>query len=244
MLKISLLSGWLLSATLFAGAQRAITIEHTNYTNLYDTSQCSEIQGFYVQTAAHAAITTNSKDPKYVARTGAFAKFTNDPKTPKACKLNYASSYSTFNKDFKGDLQHRVDQGHVNPYGAFNYNETAALETNYFTNVCPQISHFNESQWRFVEAYVLKVSAQFGDVKVFTGVLVSNSHPKKVGSLFMPDFYWKLIEYTKDGNAVQECWLGPNKPTNTSTKPADIADTVAHLKKVILQYYPQFKFDF
>jgi DNA/RNA endonuclease G (NUC1) len=226
-----------------AFAQHTVTIHHDFYTNLFDTVQCSEIQGFYVQTAARAA-TSNTKGG-HITRTGKFAKFTKDPETPKGCPVDYTAAYKTYNQQFeKGDLQDRIDQGHVNPFQAFDFDSTASLQSMYFTNVCPQISYFNEHQWEQVENHVLNLAPQYGDIKVWTGVLISTAHPKRVGDLLMPDYYWKVVQYTKGGQTVQEAWLGPNNPKNTSTKPADIADSVQHVKKVILQYYPSFNFEF
>ena len=228
---------WLsLSLPVWGVAQHTMTIKHTYYTNLFDTVQCSELQGFYVQTSAHAAAT------QHITR----SSFKIDPEQPAACQLKYTSSYSTYNQQFpKGDLQDRMDKGHVNPYSAMEFNETAAEESMFYTNVCPQISYFNEHQWEQVEQYVLKtVSPTYGDVQVWTGVLVSTAHPRKAGALFIPDYYWKVIAYQKNGKAVQEAWLGPNKPTNTSKDPNAIATTVADLKRVVLQYYPKFQFDF
>lgn len=233
---------WALLLSPFATtAQHAIKIEHTNYTNLYDTAQCSEIQGSYVQTAEHAAA---SQDPnKKIKRP---SNFTNDPETPSPCRLSYASFYTTYNKQFdKTDLADRLDKGHVNPFQAMAFDETAAKESMYYTNVCPQISYFNEHQWEKLEMYVVKtVAAQFGDVKVYTGVLVSTAHPRKAGKLFIPDYYWKLIEYKKNGQTTQEAWLGKNRPTNTSTNPNDIKIDTANLKRIIKQYYPSFAFEF
>jgi DNA/RNA endonuclease G (NUC1) len=219
-------------------AQHTVTIHHTNYDNIFDTVLCSEIEGFYVQTAEHATESIAKK-----IKRGSFIK---DPDQPSPCKLKYPASYSNYNKQFdKTDLQHRLDKGHINPYSAFQYDESAATESMYYSNVCPQVSYFNEHQWEQVEQYVLKtVSMQFGDVKVWTGVLISVSHPKKAGDLYIPDFYWKVIQYKKGGADTQEAWLGPNNPDNASTKPADIVTSVPNLKRVITQYYPKFKFDF
>ncbi|HXB90787.1 MAG TPA: DNA/RNA non-specific endonuclease [Puia sp.] len=229
---------WWLCAGLPAGgyAQHTVTIKHTYYTNTFDTVQCSEIQGFYVQTKA------NATNPQRFTR----SSFTADPDQPAACKLKYPSSYSTYNAQFAtDDAQDRMDKGHVNPYSAMEFNETAALESMYYSNVCPQVKYFNEHQWERVEQYVLKtVSPQYGDVQVWTGVLVSTAHPRKAGQLYIPDYYWKVISYTKNGSAVQEAWLGPNKPTNKSTDPTVISTTVADVKRVIKQYYPKFEFAF
>lgn len=231
----------LLAFPAVALAQHTVIIRHKSYTNLFDTVQNAEIEGFYIQTAEHA-LTVNDKTKKIPRPAG----FTQDPDAPACCRPNYKSIYQTYNKQYdKSDLQDRLDMGHVNPYNAFAFNETAARESMYYSNVCPQISYFNEHQWEQVEMYVLKkVSPQFGDVKVWTGVLISTSHPRPAGKLFIPDYYWKLIQYQKDGRTVQEAWLGPNKPSNTSTKPKDIVVSPSDLKRIILQYYPKFSFDF
>lgn len=226
---------------MLAVAQHAITIKHKYYTNTYDTLQYAEIVGYYVQTAEHAAI-ANDPDKK-VKRDG--AAFTQDPALPKRLQPNFANIYATYNQPYKTDLAHRMDKGHVNPYTAFAFADDAADESMYYSNVCPQISYFNEHQWEQVEMYVLKtIAPKYGDVKVWTGVLVSTAHPKPIGRLYQPDYYWKVIAYTKNGQPVQEAWLGKNDPTNTSTKPADIADNVAHVKKVIRQYYPNLELEF
>jgi len=242
---VSLLIGGALTCVLVSPvrttAQRAVIIKHANYTNLFDTVQCSEIQGFYVETTEHAAI---SVDPdKKVKRP---SSFTNDPDAPSPCRLDYKANYKAYNDQFEtADKHNRLDQGHINPFEAMNFDETAGKESMFYTNVCPQIAYFNEHQWARVELYVVKtVAKQFGDVKVWTGALVSTSHPRKAGKLFIPDYYWKVIEYNKDGETMQEAWLGRNRPTNTSTNPDDIAVEVANLKRIIQQYYPKFGFDF
>ncbi|HEY4111304.1 DNA/RNA non-specific endonuclease [Puia sp.] len=222
-------------------AQHAITIKHTYYTNLFDTLQCSEIQGFYVQTKERAAISLDKT--KKIKRP---SSFTIDPATPSACQFSYPSNYTTYNKKFEAtDLNNRLDKGHINPYQAFNFDDTASKESMYYTNVCPQISWFNEHQWQGVEMYIIKtVAPEFGDVKVWTGVLVSTAHPRKAGKLFIPDYYWKIIGYQKNGQPIQEAWLGKNRPANTSTDPDAIRIDTANLKRIIRQYYPNFSFDF
>jgi len=241
MIKYLLLSCLLVTAILCTHAQHTMVIRHKYYINTFDTVQGAEILGYYVQTAAHAAI-ANDKTKK-VVRNG--AQFTQDPELAKRYQLNFKKIYAAYNKPYSNDLQHRIDKGHINPYTAFAFAEDAADESMYYSNVCPQISFFNEHQWEQVEMYVLKtIAPNYGDTKVWTGVLISTSHPKHIGTLFMPDYYWKVITYTKNGKPVQEAWLGPNKPSNTSTRPADIVITATHLKEVIKQYYPALKLDF
>lgn len=230
----------LLSLSVYS--QHTITINHKYYTMTYDTVQMSEIVGFYIQTKEHAAI-SNDKSKSIDRKTvNVFKQDSLIPSNIQKIVTNDAYSKINDSLDAAG-LQ--IDKGHVVPYSCMSFALDAALESMYIENTCPQASYFNEHQWEQLEMYVLKtVSPQYGDVKVWTGVLISTSHPKKLGSLFFPDFYWKVIQYTKDGKTVTESWLGENSFTNKDTKPSSIVCDVNHLKSVILQYYPKLKLEF
>ena len=223
-----------------AKAQHVITIKHTYYTMTYDTAQKSELIGFYVQTKAHAMISCDSKQA--IDRTSV-AIFKEDPLIDKYIQdIVTNKAYSDWNAAHPNQ---RIDKGHVVPYSAMDFDMTAALESMYIENTCPQASRFNEHQWEQVEMYVLKtVALVYGDTKVWTGVLISVSHPKRINQMYMPDYYWKVIQYTKNGKTVEEAWLGVNDWSNTDTNPNDIVADPAHVKQVILQYYPKLNLDF
>jgi endonuclease G, mitochondrial len=218
----------LLVATL--PAQTTTRIHHTFYDLTYYTKQCSSIMGFYVQTADHTA------HIRQIDRTS----FTADDKAPHSCAVDFDKVFADYNVPFSGDLQQRIDKGHINPYQAFSFTDAAADESMLYSNVCPQISHVNEQEWRRVEAEVIKRSKSFGDVKVWTGVLISTSHPQLVGSLLKPDFYWKVISYKVNGLEKQEAWLSKNDSTNTHTLASQAVNSVAHVRDVINQYYRWF----
>ena len=214
-------------------AQHTIEVKHKYYTMQYDTTQYAELIGYYVQTKAHTKEIVDRKTA---------ATFHQDPLIDPAYQVANDKEYSSWNA---AHANKRRDKGHVNPYTAFAFAEDAAKESMFYTNTCPQVSFFNEHQWERVEQYVLKtVCPAYGDVQVWTGVLISKSHPKMMNDVPEPDYYWKVISYVKDGKTVEEAWLGLNDESNTSTDPADIVTDVAHLKKVILQYYPKLKLSF
>lgn len=225
-------SALLLTMTLAGSiwAQIATTlIKHTYYDITFVPRFCSPIMGYYVQTKEHAD--NLSSIPR--------GSFRNDDKAPAACRYDYKTEYKTWNTTHT-DLQHRMDEGHINPYKAFCFSAEAAKETMLFDNVCPQISHVNEQEWQRVEAEVIKRAKLYGDVKVWTGVLISISHPKRMGSVPIPDFYWKVISYKVNGVEKKEAWLSKNDPSNTHTVAAQAADNASHILAVIRQYYPNF----
>lgn len=227
----------LMTTCLAGSAQHTIEVKHSYYTMLYDTVQYAELIGFYVQTKDHYNQSLVAKIDRSTV-----AAFKQDPLILPRYQVANDLQYTSWNKAHPNKKR---DRGHVNPYTAFDFDLTAAKESMYFTNTCPQVSFFNEHQWEQVEMYVLKtVCPAYGDVKVWTGVLISTSHPKMMNAVPEPDYYWKVIEYVKGGKTVQEAWLGPNDESNTSTKPTDIVSTPDKVKTVMLQYYPNIKIPF
>ena len=224
----------LISVCLMASAQHTIEVKHTYYTMQYDTIQCAELIGFYVQTLDHYNQSLKTKIDRSTV-----AAFKPDPLISKKFQPANDNEYLTWNKAHPSDKR---DKGHVNPYSAFDFDIIAAKESMYYTNTCPQSSRFNEHQWEQVEMYVLKtICPQYGDTKVWTGVLIGN---KKMNDIPEPDWYWKVIEYTKGGVKVQEAWLGLNDVSNKSTDPKDIVTDITRLKNLILKYYRNIKIPF
>ena len=222
-------------------AQHTITVKHTYYTmEAYDTVEKAEIMGFYVQTKEHALISINKTAAINRSDVGVFK---DDPLIPPYIQDIVTNDvYKDWNRDHKSQ---KVDKGHVVPYSAMDFNLTAALESMYLENTNPQAPRFNEHQWEQVEMYVLKtVSPQYGDVKVWTGVLINEKTSLRIGPLYLADYYWKLIEYVKNGQTVREAWLGVNNWSNADTDPTHIATTVDKVKQKIAQYYPKLKTDF
>lgn len=224
---------------LSAQAQHTITVKHTYYTMQYDTIQYAEIMGYYVQTKAHSLISLDKT--KKIGRTGSVASFKQDPLISPKYQVACDSEYAKYNKLHQADGKKR-DKGHVNPYTAFDFDEVAAKESMYYTNTCPQVSYFNEHQWKAIEQYVLKiVPLKYGDVQVYTGVLIDKKMMKDVPE---PNYYWKVIVYNIDGKPFAEGWLGPNNETNTSTDPNAIKKPVSDIVTAIHHYYPKLQLPF
>ncbi len=224
----------LLANVQFLFSQHTITIHHTYYTMQFDTIQSTELLGYYIQTTAHA--TSTFKTP----RTGKFSRFTTDPLLEGRVAANN-KQYVSWNK---AHPDKKRDRGHINPFSAFNFAEDAALESMYYSNTAPQASYFNEHQWQAVEQYIMKLSRgtattpAIDSIKVWTGVLISSTHPKKMNDVFEPDYYWKVISYKKQGESVTESWLGVNESTNRNTDPDAIKIGLSYVKELILKYYP------
>jgi DNA/RNA endonuclease G (NUC1) len=217
-------------------AQTTVKIHHTYYELYFDTEQCSSIMGYYKQTQYNAL--HNKKGMKR----GNFQVDTNEPE---ACQENYKPIYTEYDKPFidkdnprKKDEQQSVDEGHINPFEAFCFSQAAAKETMLFSNVCPQISHVNEQEWKMVEKLVIDSAKVFGDIEVWTGVLIDSKKSKHVGKLLMPDWYWKVIKYKRNGQEAESAFLSLNAPSNTETVAEQARQPVEVVKKKIREYYP------
>lgn len=215
-------------------AQHSIVIKHSYYTMEFDTCFSSEIMGYYIQTTAHA--TSQPRMP----RTGKFSRFTKDPLLAERVIAN-DHQYKTWNKQ---NPERQRDRGHINPFAAFTFSEDAALESMYYSNTAPQSKYFNEHQWQRVEAYILqlskgnKMARPVDSIHVWTGILISADHPKKMNDVFEPDYYWKVISYKKQDRLIYEAWLGLNDDSNRDTNPNSISVSIETIREMLCKYYP------
>jgi DNA/RNA non-specific endonuclease len=211
--------------------QHTITVKHTYYTIQFDTVFCQGILNDYWQTTAHYnALKTSAKVDRKTC-----AAFTQDPLVPKRFQIVSQSDYNAYNKE---NPTHKINCGHLVPFEAMAFDPTAAKETMYFgSNTGFQDGFENQHQWAFTEKGVLDDAAIIDSIHVYTGVLISFSHPKKYHNIYIADYYFK-VEIKK---GVTSAWLAVNDSTNTSTKPSDAAISIDKLKAIILQYYPKLK---
>lgn len=216
-------------------AQHAITLNHKYYTVQFDTVFCQGIVTHYTQTVAH-------HNALKLKRLGSvLTSFHKDPVISERWQTVSKSDYANYNKPFKGDKHNTMDIGHEVPFQAMSFDSTAVEETMMFsTNTAFQISWFNEQQWKHIEEIVFDSIGSKYDCEVYTGVLVSLSHPKKYNQVYIPDYYFKVAVF----NGKTLAWLGANTAENTSTKPSDAAISIDKLKAIILQYYPKLKVGF
>ena len=217
-----------------AQAQHTVESKNAYYSRIYDTILRGELITHYVQSGEHAT-EKEQIDRKTVAA------FHADSSLPSRFQVpDFDEEYTEWNKAHPDD---EMDRGHVVPYKAMAFSAQSAFLSMCRTNTWAQSKYFNEHQWEkcevnVIDSFCLKYQT---DVDVWTGVLVSISHPKKIGAyIYVPDYYWKVVLC----NGKYYAWLGANNAQNKDTKPADMVCTPEHLKQVILQYYPDLKIPF
>ena len=210
--------------------QHTIEVKHKYYTVQFDTVFCQGILNHYTQTVAH------HNSPKLKRQGSELTTFHKDPLIPAKWQTVSKSDYENYNKQYHGDKHNTMDIGHIVPFQSMSFDSTAVEETMMFsTNTAFQISWFNEQQWKNIETIVFDSIGSKNDCEVYTGVLISYSHPHKYNQVYIPDYYFKVVTV----NGKQLAWLGRNYLDNTSTKPSDAAIDINKLKSIIFQYYPK-----
>lgn len=213
-------------------SQHTIHVQYKYFTSEFDTVYKAEILTDYLQTVEHAKA-------KGISRT-TVASFHYDSLLPARYQYpDFDKQYTDWNTDKKNE-NNQYDRGHVVPYESQAFNEEAAKASMNRTNTWSQVKKFNEGLWRFVESIPLDTLAKKGiETEVWTGVLVSIKS-KRMGKIWVPDYYFKVISYNKTFKA----WCGINDASNKLTKPSSISISLQDLKTKIISYYPKLKLPF
>lgn len=162
-------------------------------------------------------------DTGKLERTGDLARFNVDPlKAAKNCQQTNTKPYGTANGvDY--------DMGHLIPINHFDHDRTAALESNYMTNITPQARKLNRGAWLRTEE-LIECHRDDGDLFVEGGVVWNDAKKthKPIAShgVQPPEYYWKLVSNTRGAVA----WLFPN--SNTGVEKADLDKYKLSVKKL------------
>lgn len=97
--------------------------------------------------------------------------------------------------DYKGaHAALHTDRGHQAPLASFKGTSCWA-ETNYLSNITPQMSELNQGPWRLLEEHVRDLARQGYQVYVMTGPLYERPMPTLPGAdepHRVPSGYWKI----------------------------------------------------
>ncbi len=98
------------------------------------------------------------------------------------------------------------DRGHQAPLAIFK-NTDYWEDTNYYSNITPQKSGLNQGIWRSLELRILQLSAEVGEVYVYTGphyeremVSLPNAQDKEHS---IPSGYWKIVIVPSHSNPLE-----------------------------------------
>src|SRR5262249_50752973 len=102
------------------------------------------------------------------------------------------------------------DRGHMAPNGDFSYDEDAAEQSFYLSNMLPQLHTVNAGNWEDLEKVVRAWSVERGDMLVMAGRIFDARLSSTIGPhrLPIPAAFWKVIVDQRAGAAL--AFIMPN----------------------------------
>lgn len=135
------------------------------------------------------------------------ASFKTDPLVAKSCQQFNGNSYGSV-----------YDRGHLVPANHLDHDQIAIAESNYMTNILPQIAILNRGAWLLTEE-IIECLRDDHILDVVGGMIMGNDASNDVfitsHGIRTPDWFWKII-HNKNTNEVI-AWLMPNDNTTTKT---------------------------
>ena len=125
-----------------------------------------------------------------------------DPNIPESCQQTSHNSYSHPNI--------RYDRGHLVPANHFDHSHQSISQSNYMTNILPQVATMNRGAWLLTEE-IIECYRDISPVAVYGGTLWKDSEQYSENYLsahdvHAPAAYWKII--STDTNTL--AWVIPN----------------------------------
>lgn len=110
------------------------------------------------------------------------------------------------------DDYHRsgYSRGHMVPAGDMKWDSVAMHESNYYSNMTPQLAELNNGAWNRVENKVRQWAKKYDTLYVYTGPVLRAGLPT-IGSnkVSVPEYFWKAVYCPSMGQAI--AFLLPNR---------------------------------
>jgi endonuclease G len=143
-----------------------------------------------------------------------------DPYVPKECQQTSTKGYG---RDY--------DRGHQVPANHLDASAVAIRQSNYMTNILPQMQQMNRGAWKLTEE-IVECYRDIDELLVIGGVIWGN---KSVDDYFVkshgvktPDAFWKVVIR---GNGEAIAWIVPNTKHAVEAKLDRYLVTVADIEK-------------
>ena len=182
--------------------------KHTFYEPPHRTNSELHYTGFTVQ------YNPSTKQPKWVSYTLTAKQVETTKHTPKFSRHympdpNLDLPQAT-NEDYRNS---GWVKGHMARRQDMKWSEQAVIESDYFTNICPQNEIMNNGVWHKIENLVRRIATQYGSVHVICGPIFTDTLNGHIGPnhIPVPDCFFKTL-LIKDGSAYHSiAFLCPNK---------------------------------
>ena len=146
-------------------------------------------------------------------------------------------------EDYKGvHKQYGLSKGHMARHQDMKWSPQAVMESDYYTNICPQHEKLNTKLWKRIENLVRDLVKQNDSVHVICGPIFTNHSNGYIGPnrLPVPNYFFKTL-LVKDGSGYHAiAFLCPNNDKDLSMKDAACTvDKVESMSKIdVYSYLP------
>lgn len=146
-------------------------------------------------------------------------------------------------EDYKGvHKQYGLSKGHMARHQDMKWSSQAVMESDYYTNICPQHEKLNTKLWKRIENLVRDLATQYDSIHVICGPIFTNHSNGYIGPnrLPVPNYFFKTL-LAKDGSGYHAiAFLCPNNDKDLSMKDAACTvDKVESMSKIdVYSYLP------
>jgi endonuclease G len=139
-----------------------------------------------------------------------YDKFSLDPKVPKECQQYSSKTYGL-----------KYDRGHQVPANHMDNSEVSIRQTNYMTNILPQVANMNRGAWLQTEK-ITECYRDIAELLVIGGVIWGNNEADdyflQSHGVRTPDAYWKVIIRGTGQDERAIAWIVPNSQDATAKR--------------------------
>ena len=147
------------------------------------------------------------RDTGQAARSSSFRL---DPDVPKECQQRNGKSYKT-----RPPLP-KYDRGHLVPANHLDFSQLAIKQSNFMTNILPQVLAMNRGAWKHTED-IIECRRDTDELLVFGGVFWEPKPDRnpflRSHGITIPPAFWKVLVRGSDGEAI--AWIIPNSVAAT-----------------------------
>ena len=183
---------------------RIIRLDYDGFTVWLDCGRRGAVRFRYIAKVDHGKL-----DRSHI--------FSIDPDVSRRCQQTTTVPYA------HGDVPY--DRGHLVPANHMDHSSKALKQSNYVTNILPQVAVMNRGAWLQTEE-IIECYRDRGDLLVLGGVIWGNTpaddYFKKSHGVATPDAFWKVI-VRWDGEVI--AWIVANSTlaTRQALRAADVA---------------------
>ncbi len=154
------------------------------------------------------------------------SRFYIDPKVPKECQQYSSKSYG---------MNH--DRGHLVPANHLDYSKEAIKQSNYMTNILPQVNSMNRGAWLLTEE-IIECYRDIDELLIIGGVIwgdnTENDFFVESHGITTPDAFWKVI--IRNDRVIS--WIIPNSSYATRKRLDNYLVTVNEIERITGEEIP------